>query len=76
VFGGLSVLLYKPWRRRVDKKRLENAHFEPLREENGMPGSDEEHNREVVASSTTPTKAVEVNIESVEAADVAGPAHQ
>lgn len=30
VFGGLSVLLYKPWRRRVDKKRLSNLPFESL----------------------------------------------
>ncbi|KAF2477553.1 high affinity nickel transport protein nic1 [Lindgomyces ingoldianus] len=30
VFGGLSVLLYKPWRRRVDRKRARRAHFLPL----------------------------------------------
>jgi high-affinity nickel-transport protein len=24
------VLLYKPWRRRIDRKRLRNATFEPL----------------------------------------------
>ncbi|KAI4675752.1 uncharacterized protein J4E88_007787 [Alternaria novae-zelandiae] len=52
VFGGLSVLLYKPWRRRIDRKRVNNAHFEPLPQENDVPGSDEEHNRGIVPSST------------------------
>ncbi|KAI4907684.1 hypothetical protein J4E90_009090 [Alternaria incomplexa] len=73
VFGGLSVLLYKPWRRRIDRKRVNNAHFEPLPQENDVPGSDEEHNRGIVPSSTTQAKAVEVNIEPVEAIG-AGPA--
>ncbi|KAI4615435.1 uncharacterized protein J4E87_009113 [Alternaria ethzedia] len=73
VFGGLSVLLYKPWRRRIDRKRVNNAHFEPLPQENDVRGSDEEHNRGIVPSSTTQTKAVEVNIEPVEAIG-AGPA--
>ncbi|CAO2651609.1 Nn.00g041790.m01.CDS01 [Neocucurbitaria sp. VM-36] len=30
VFGGLSVLVYKPWRRRIEQKRARRAHFEPL----------------------------------------------
>ncbi|KAF2730675.1 NicO-domain-containing protein [Polyplosphaeria fusca] len=30
VGGVLSVLLYKPWRRRIDKKRLQRQNFAPL----------------------------------------------
>jgi high-affinity nickel-transport protein len=76
VFGGLSVLLYKPWRRRIDRKRVNNAHFEPLPQENDVPVSDEEHHREAFASSTTQAKAVDVNVEPVEATDIAGPVHR
>jgi high-affinity nickel-transport protein len=76
VFGGLSVLLYKPWRRRVDRKRVKNAHFEALPQENDTAGLDEEEPREVLASTTTHPKDVDVNVESVETTDVAGPAHR
>lgn len=54
-------------------KRVNNAHFEPLPQENDVPSSDEEQNRGIVASSTTQAKAVEVDIEPVEVTD-AGPA--
>ncbi|RYN65089.1 hypothetical protein AA0118_g3435 [Alternaria tenuissima] len=76
VFGGLSVLLYKPWRRRIDRKRVNNAHFEPLPQENEITEPDEENPREVPASITTYTKDVDVNVEPVEATDIAGPAHR
>ncbi|KAK3044913.1 hypothetical protein LTS18_015066, partial [Coniosporium uncinatum] len=41
VFGGLSVLLYKPWRRRVDRRRMQ-----ALRLEEGDDQDDAENNSE------------------------------
>ncbi|CAN9254489.1 unnamed protein product [Alternaria sp. RS040] len=78
LFGGLSVLLYKPWRRRIDRKRVNNAHFEPLPQENEIAEPDEEDPRGVPASITTYTKDVDVNVnvEPVGATDIAGPAHR
>jgi high-affinity nickel-transport protein len=32
VFGAVSVILYKPWRRHVEKKRLQKARFVPVPE--------------------------------------------
>jgi nickel/cobalt transporter (NiCoT) family protein len=65
------VLLYKPWRRHIDKKRTRNAHFEPL-PQSGDVGQDEVEEN--------PTKGkdgsggTEIIIEPVEATDIAGPA--
>ncbi|KAJ8108226.1 hypothetical protein OPT61_g8317 [Boeremia exigua] len=73
VFGGLSVVMYKPWRRRVDKKRLGNAHFEPLSQNpDRIASADEEqqHNDQ-----DRLTKDVDVVVEAVEATNLAGPAH-
>jgi high-affinity nickel-transport protein len=74
VFGGLSVLLYKPWRRRVDRKRVRNAHFEPLPQNSEAQRDDDE---ELVESPTVAKKGVdetEINIEPVQSTDTAGPA--
>ncbi|KAF1997091.1 high affinity nickel transport protein nic1 [Amniculicola lignicola CBS 123094] len=51
VFGGLSVLIYKPWRRHIDKRRMRNAQFLPLPQSMGSdieapaPGQPEEIQR-------------------------------
>jgi high-affinity nickel-transport protein len=76
VFGGLSVLLYKPWRRRIDKKRARNAHFDPLEQSNeGL--TEEEEELETRPKDRTDAKNgagdVEVNVEPVEVTDAAGP---
>lgn len=73
VFGGLSVFLYKPWRRRVDKKRLGNAHFEPLSQN---PDTVAPHDEEQQNDPSRGTKDVDVVVQSVEATDLAGPAHR
>lgn len=73
VFGGLSVLLYKPWRRRVDKKRLGNAHFEPLSQN---PDTIITNDEDLQNATDRSTKDLDVVVQSVKAADSAGPAHQ
>ncbi|KAF9737715.1 hypothetical protein PMIN02_004603 [Paraphaeosphaeria minitans] len=73
VFGGLSVLLYKPWRRRIDRKRMRNATFEPLDaqaedEFEGEMGRDAQNR-----TTKDDSKTAEVGIEPVETTDAAGP---
>ncbi|CAI6337291.1 unnamed protein product [Periconia digitata] len=76
LFGGLSVILYKPWRRHVEKGRLQRAHFEPMPTDDRDEFVDESVQEERVNQSAgeTPTKAVGVNVKPVEATDEAGPA--
>ncbi|KZM18973.1 metal ion binding [Ascochyta rabiei] len=76
VFGGLSVLLYKPWRRRIDKKRLGNAHFEPLSQSPDTATRNDEEQHSGAAGREGGTKNVDVVVQSIEATDLAGPAHR
>jgi high-affinity nickel-transport protein len=67
------VLIYKPWRRRVDNQRLRGATFEPLpTHDEGIP---ENSIRREEESTNTPivTKTMGANVESVESTDAAGP---
>lgn len=74
VFGGLSVLLYKPWRRRIDRKRARNAHFEPLAQDAvvGREPVDEEDSN-AAGSIKGDRKDVHVGVTAVETTDLAGP---
>ncbi|OSS48380.1 hypothetical protein B5807_07817 [Epicoccum nigrum] len=79
VFGGLSVLLYRPWRRRVDKMRLGNAHFEPVSQDTNYPGpSDQEQQQQQQQQSveSSATKDVDVVVQSIEDTSLAGRAHR
>lgn len=76
VFGGLSVLLYRPWRCRIDKKRLGNSHFEALPQSPETAVTDEEEQHCAVPSIAEGTKDVHVLVRSTEAIDPAGPAHR
>ncbi|KAF1834923.1 NicO-domain-containing protein [Decorospora gaudefroyi] len=76
IFGGLSVLLYKPWRRRIDKKRVNNAHFEPLSQDLNTAIPVDEEQRNTPESNGTYSKDVSVNVEPLEVTDIAGPAHR
>ncbi|KAF7443139.1 HoxN High-affinity nickel permease [Pyrenophora tritici-repentis] len=76
LFGGLSVLLYKPWRRRIDKKRVSNAHFEPLSQDQDIPGPDEEASRNAPSPKINCTKDVNVYVEPIDGTDSAGPANR
>ncbi|OAL48228.1 NicO-domain-containing protein [Pyrenochaeta sp. DS3sAY3a] len=76
VFGGLSVLLYKPWRRRIDKKRVQNAHFEPLSQDPNNNRLDDEEQQVSPQADTVLTKNINVDVAPVENADAAGPAHR
>ncbi|KAF2270084.1 high affinity nickel transport protein nic1 [Lojkania enalia] len=73
VGGVLSVLLYKPWRRRVDRKKLRSQNFEPL------PISPDDYREEDEDLDEMPRAGkgddVEVNVKDVNmsATDVAGP---
>ena len=73
VFGGLSILLYKPWRRKVDKNRLENANFEPLAQNSGTAilGDEEQHSG--VIDKSGGTKEVDFEVQSFEGTALAGP---
>ncbi|KAJ4294047.1 Mitochondrial beta-keto-acyl synthase [Kalmusia sp. IMI 367209] len=73
VFGGLSVLLYKPWRRRVDQKRMRNATFEPLPTQGDVEVEDGEEREDLSERRNDTSKAMDVSIEPVEVTDAAGP---
>jgi high-affinity nickel-transport protein len=73
VFGGLSVILYKPWRRRIDKRRVRNAHFEALAQEPAPARTEEEELYTPSVLNKDNIKNSNVNILPVEATDVAGP---
>jgi high-affinity nickel-transport protein len=74
VFGGLSVILYKPWRRRIDKKRVRNAHFEPLPQDLVATPRDADELHDAPASGSEGVKALDIKVQPIEATDVAGPA--
>ncbi|EUC47990.1 hypothetical protein COCMIDRAFT_88520 [Bipolaris oryzae ATCC 44560] len=76
VFGGLSVLLYKPWRRRIDNKRVTNAHFEPLSQDQDTPQAGEGEPHDIQETSVALAKNMDAHVEPVEATDAAGPAHR
>jgi high-affinity nickel-transport protein len=70
------VILYKPWRRRIDKQRVRNAHFEPLSQDpNNVQGEGEELG---VSSITRHEvgKDVVVDVDAIGASDAAGPARR
>jgi high-affinity nickel-transport protein len=73
VFGGLSVIVYRPWRRRIDKRRVRNAHFEPLSQDPSSARVDNEELHVSPVTDRTPTKDLAI---AVEAVDAAGPSHR
>lgn len=73
MFGGLSVILYKPWRRRIDKRRVRDAHFEPLSQDPSNARAEEEEIQAPAATRQDVIKDPNVNIEPVERTDEAGP---
>lgn len=72
MFGGLSVLLYKPWRRRIDRKRLRNVNFEPLPADTGAEAEDDVESRDSGRAKEQP-KTFDVSVQPVETTDAAGP---
>jgi high-affinity nickel-transport protein len=76
VFGGLSVLIYKPWRRHIDKKRMRNAQFLPIPQGTGsdIEASVPEQSNEIQRD--TPKGADDGGVVeiSIEVTDAAGPA--
>ncbi|KAF1939081.1 NicO-domain-containing protein [Clathrospora elynae] len=72
VFGGLSVLLYKPWRRRTDKKRVNKTHSEPLSQDLDTVRPSDEERQDVPEENITYLKDVDVSVAAVEATDFAG----
>jgi high-affinity nickel-transport protein len=76
VFGGLSVILYKPWRRRIDKKRVRNAHFEPLPQNLVATTRDADEPHDAPAIGSDGMKGLDIKVQPIEATDVAGPAHR
>jgi high-affinity nickel-transport protein len=69
------VLIYKPWRRRIDKKRVRNAHFEPLSQDQATAGLEEEELQHAPVASNDVPKDMGVSVEPVEVTDAAGPVH-
>lgn len=76
MFGGLSVILYKPWRRRIDKKRLGNAHFEPLPQNPSTQTPEDEYLQDAREESLSQNKGARVSVAHVEATDAVGPVHR
>jgi nickel/cobalt transporter (NiCoT) family protein len=76
VFGGLSVLLYKPWRRRIDRKRLRNHNFERLSETNSEELESNDQTRDDAPGSKGDGKKSDVQVKLVEDGDAAGPVGQ
>jgi high-affinity nickel-transport protein len=74
IFGGLSVILYKPWRRRIDAKRVHSAHFEPLSQDSTRVRIEEEGTPITGTRARDGFKDPNVDIEPVEVTDAAGPA--
>lgn len=72
VFGILSVVLYGPWRRRVDRERAQMAYFEPLRQDSSA-GLDEEDPQPEELSTNKGKKNAGVTVKPVENTDAAGP---
>lgn len=67
VFGGLSVLLYKPWRRRIDRKRVRDSHFEPVPQTPcGTNGTDEE-SQIVPTTDGKDSKSTKIVVQPIEA---------
>ncbi|KAH7125493.1 high-affinity nickel transport protein-like protein [Dendryphion nanum] len=73
VFGGLSVILYKPWRRRIDAKRVRNAHFTPLAQDSVVRGVEEEDDAGEVEGGPATGKGAGLLVNEVESEDAAGP---
>lgn len=73
-------MLYKPWRRRIDQKRVRNAYFEPLPQSPSTPEPVNEEQEDMFVANKNSSKDVDVdvnvNVEHIEATDTAGPAHQ
>lgn len=74
VFGGLSVVLYGPWRRRVDRKRARDAHFEPLEQDGPVRAEGDEDEEDSVDGVRSLGKGAGVLVRPVEETDAAGPA--
>lgn len=70
------MLLYKPWRRRIDKKRVSNAHFEPLPQNPSATQPDDEEQQNLPESNRNRSKDVDVYVEPVDTTGAAGPAHR
>ncbi|KAF1961568.1 high affinity nickel transport protein nic1 [Byssothecium circinans] len=74
LFGGLSVILYRPWRRHIDKKRMQHANFEPVLAENEAEvDNDETPDATEQWTTKRDAKAMDVDVKPVEATDAAGP---
>jgi high-affinity nickel-transport protein len=68
------VLLYKPWRRRVDRNRVRNAHFELLPQSNERQCDEEKELQDSPRVGKDGAKALRVDVASIEVTNAAGPA--
>lgn len=66
------MVLYKPWRRQIDKKRARRAHFVPLPQSSDTRVEANEEDLEIPPIQTK--NGNEINVAPVEATDAAGPA--
>jgi high-affinity nickel-transport protein len=68
------VLLYGPWRRRVDKKRMQNTYFEPvLADAARATDCGETRGQDEQRCAKDGAKGADVKVKPVEATDAAGP---
>ena len=76
VFGGLSVLIYKPWRRRIEKKKAHNAHFEPFSQTSVAIRPNGEDNQNVPDMDKKHGKGDNANMEQIRDTGGAWSAHR
>lgn len=69
-------MLYKPWRRYIDKKRLGNAHFEPLSQNLEAPRLDKDEDHTIREADRIRSKDVDISVVPVAHSDLAGPSRR
>lgn len=70
------MILYKPWRRRIDKRRVHSAHFEPLSQDPASARAEGEGLQVPLTTGREGLKDPNVLIEPVDATVIAGPANR
>lgn len=65
VFGALSVVLYKPWRRRVDRWRQVYQQPQRLQEDDGEGAEHEEQSAPSVDSRVVPETPAHQDVDSI-----------
>ena len=69
------MLFYKPWRRRIDRKRIGEAHFEPLSQSPTADAPNEEEQQDGTTVEADQPKVFNVRVEPAGTSDAARPVY-